>query len=80
MRRDALAAKMTPALSIGRRGSWLTVGLDGRRVTVGWAGTGLSWTERLPPAPAPHAGHRSAGAELGYTIVALCALAVLLAA
>jgi hypothetical protein len=32
----------------------------GRRVTVGGLGTSLFYTERVPPAAAPHGGHRAA--------------------
>src|SRR5260370_23332283 len=49
-----------PSLSIGHRGAWYTIGPRGRRVTLGLPGTGLYWTERIPPAAAPHAGHRTA--------------------
>jgi hypothetical protein len=49
-----------PSLSIGGRGAWYTVAPHGRRVTLGLPGTGLFWTEHIPPAAAPHAGHRSA--------------------
>jgi hypothetical protein len=31
-----------------------------RRVTLGLPGSGLWWTETIPPARAPHAGHRLA--------------------
>jgi hypothetical protein len=48
------------SLSLGHRGFWWTVGPRGRRATVGLPGTGLFWTERIPPAPAPHGGHRAA--------------------
>jgi hypothetical protein len=48
------------SLSIGHRGAWYTVGPHGRRVTVGLPGTGLYYTEHVPPAAPPHAGHRSA--------------------
>ncbi len=44
-----------PSLSIGHRGAWYTIGPRGRRVTFGLPGTGLSWTQRLPPAAPPHA-------------------------
>jgi hypothetical protein len=37
------------ALSIGHRGAWYTIGPHGRRVTLGLPGTGLFWTERIPP-------------------------------
>jgi hypothetical protein len=46
------------SLSIGHRGAWYTVGWNGGRATVGLSGTGLFWTERVPPAPPPHDGHR----------------------
>lgn len=37
-------------VSVGRRGAWLTYGLDGsRRTTIGAPGTGLRWTEYRPP-------------------------------
>jgi Protein of unknown function (DUF4236) len=45
------------SLSVGRRGAWYTTGPRGRRVTAGWPGTGLFWTERLPPAAPPHGRH-----------------------
>ena len=44
-----------PSLSIGGRGHWLTFGPRGRRVTVGWPGSGISYTQTVPPAGAPHA-------------------------
>jgi len=46
-----------PSLSIGHRGGWFTIGPRGNRVTVGGLGTGLYYTERVPPATAPHGGH-----------------------
>jgi hypothetical protein len=49
-----------PSLSIGHRGAWHTVGPHGRRVTLGLPGTGIFYSEHIPPAAAPHAGHRSA--------------------
>jgi hypothetical protein len=48
------------SLSIGHRGAWYTVGPHGRRVTLGIPGSGLFWTEHIPPAAPPHAWHRSA--------------------
>jgi hypothetical protein len=36
------------------------MGPRGKRVTVGGLGTGLFWTEKVPPAAAPHAGHQAA--------------------
>ena len=53
------ASKSGLSLSIGHRGLWYTVGPRGRRVTLGIPGTGLYWTERVPPARAPHAGHQA---------------------
>jgi hypothetical protein len=35
--------------------AWYTVGPRGRRVTARLPGTGLFWTERLPPPKASHA-------------------------
>jgi len=49
-----------PSLSIGHRGGRYTFGPRGRRVTLGLPGTGLYWTERVPPAAPVHAGHRMA--------------------
>jgi hypothetical protein len=46
------------SLSIGHRGGLYTLGPHGRRrVTLGLPGSGLFWTEQIPPARAPHAGH-----------------------
>jgi hypothetical protein len=44
------------SLSIGHRGAWYTVGPRGRRVTLGLPGTGIFYTQSLPPAAPPHAG------------------------
>ena len=53
--------KRGASLSIGHRGAWYTVGPHGRRrVTLGLPGTGIYYTESVPPAAPPHAGHRSA--------------------
>jgi hypothetical protein len=48
-----------PSLSIGHRGAWFTFGPRGKRMTVGGLGTGLYYTEKIPPATAPHGGHTS---------------------
>jgi hypothetical protein len=53
-------SKSGASLSIGHRGTWLTVGPRGRRATLGIPGTGIYWTEEIPPSAPPHAGHRSA--------------------
>ena len=45
------------SLSIGGRGAWWTIGRRGRRVTLGLPGSGICWTERVPPAAPAHAGH-----------------------
>jgi hypothetical protein len=42
--------KSGASLSVGRKGMWLTAGPRGRRATVGLPGTGLFWTEKIPPA------------------------------
>ncbi len=42
------------SLSIGHRGAWYTIGQRGQRVTLGLPGTGIFYTQRLPPAGAPH--------------------------
>ena len=49
-----------PSLSIGHRGGWFTIGPRGKRVIVGGLGTGLYYMEKVPPATAPHGGHRAA--------------------
>jgi hypothetical protein len=54
------ASRSGLSFSIGTRGAWLTVGPRGRRVTVGIPGTGIYWTEQIPPSAPPHAGHQSA--------------------
>ena len=56
-------SKSGASVSIDHRGSWLTAGPRGRRVTVGLPGTGLFWTERLPPG-------RVAQARLALVVVA----------
>jgi Protein of unknown function (DUF4236) len=55
------ASRSGLSLSIGGRGAWYTVGARGRRVSLGLPGTGLFWTEHVPPPHKPvHAGHRLA--------------------
>jgi hypothetical protein len=46
-------------------------------VTVGLPGTGLYWTERVPPAAPPHGGHRLAFAIAVGILLALAALVLL---
>jgi hypothetical protein len=58
-------SKSGASLSIGHRGAWYTIGPHGRRVTLGLPGTGLFWTEHVPPHKPVHAGHR-----LAFVIVA----------
>ncbi len=48
-------SKSGASLSIGHRGAWYTIGPRGRRVTLGLPGTGLSWTDHVPPAALSHA-------------------------
>lgn len=44
------------SVSIGHRGAWLTVGPHGkRRATLGWPGTGISYTSTLRPGQRPNA-------------------------
>jgi hypothetical protein len=64
-----------PSLSIGGRGAWYTVGSRGRRVTLGWPGSGIFYTEHIPPAARIHAGHRSAFAIVIVAIGLLILLA-----
>jgi hypothetical protein len=66
-------SKSGASLSLGHRGAWLTIGPRGQRVTVGAPGTGLYWTEKIPPSAPPHAGHRSA---FGLAIILLALAAV----
>jgi hypothetical protein len=66
--------KSGASLSLGGRGHWLTVGPRGRRVTLGIPGTGIYWTEKIPPSALPHAGHRSA---FGLVVILLALAAVL---
>ena len=62
-------SKSGASLSIGHRGLWYTFGPHGRRrATLGLPGTGLYWTETIPPARAPHAGHR-----LAFVVVVIAA-------
>jgi hypothetical protein len=60
------------SLSIGGRGPWCTVGPRGRRVTLGLPGTGLYWTEKVPPHAPPHGGHR-----LAFALVVLIGVGLL---
>jgi Protein of unknown function (DUF4236) len=48
------------SLSIGHRSAWFTIGPREPRVTLGAPGTGLYWTEVVPPTRPPHAGQRAA--------------------
>jgi Protein of unknown function (DUF4236) len=59
------------SLSIGGRGAWYTIGPHGRRATLGLPGTGLFWTERIPPHQPVHAGHQSAFVLVLVGIIAL---------
>jgi hypothetical protein len=52
-------------------GAWWTVGRRGQRATVGLPGSGLYWTERVPPAPPPHGGHRLAFVVVVIAVVGL---------
>ncbi len=63
-------SKSGVSLSIGHRGAWFTIGPRGRRATLGLPGSGIYWTERVPPARAPHAGH-----QLLFVLLALIVLA-----
>jgi hypothetical protein len=67
-------SKSGASISIGHRGAWYTIGPQGRRVTVGLPGSGLYWTEQVPPASAPHAGHRFA-----FVLAAVIVLAAVFA-
>jgi len=50
-------SKSGVSTSIGTRGAWLTFGKRGTRATVGIPGTGISYTETLPPHQ-QHAKHQ----------------------
>jgi hypothetical protein len=69
-------SKSGASLSIGGRGAWYTLGPRGRRVTLGLPGTGLYWTEQVPPAAPAHVGHQS-GFALTVILVAIVALYLL---
>jgi hypothetical protein len=64
------------SLSVGRKGAWYTSGPRGQRVTAGWPGTGLFWTEKLPPLAAVHRRHGTG--ELIVGLIVIVAVAVLL--
>jgi hypothetical protein len=53
-------SKRGASLSVGHRGAWYTVGPRCQRATLGLPGTGLFWTEKVPLAAPPQAGHRVA--------------------
>lgn len=67
------ASRSGLSLSIGHRGAWYTIGPRGRRVTLGLPGTGLYWTEHIPPAKPPHAGHQA----LFAAIVLIAAIVII---
>jgi hypothetical protein len=68
-------SKSGASLSLGHRGAWWTVGPRGGRATLGVPGTGLFWTEKVPPATPPTARHRVAFIVVVLVVVALLALA-----
>jgi hypothetical protein len=50
------------SLSFGHRGAWLTVGPHGRRrATLGWPGTGISYSKDLSRGQRPNPGSKRAG-------------------
>jgi hypothetical protein len=62
-------SKSGASVSVGRRGAWLTTGPRGQRATVGLPGTGLFWTEKLPPVAAARGrGPLSVGLVLRYVL------------
>jgi uncharacterized protein DUF4236 len=63
-------SKSGASLSIGHRGAWYTVGPRGRRATLGIPGSGLYYTENIPPSAPPHAGHRLFGLAVVLAAVA----------
>ena len=61
------------SLSIGHRGAWYTVGPHGhRRVALGLPGSGLFYTQSIPPGPPIRHHHRIAFAIL--VVAALVAI------
>ena len=60
------------SLSVGHKGARYTVGPRGRRVTLGLPGTGLYWTEKVPPHAPPRGGHR-----LAFALVVLIGVGLL---
>lgn len=63
-------SKSGVSLSIGHRGCWFTIGPRGRRATLGVPGSGVFWTEAIPPARPPHVGHRLTLALLVLIVLA----------
>ena len=63
------------SFSIGHRGAWWTVGPRGRHISLGVPGTGIWWTENIPPHRPVHHGHRLALALL--IVAAIVALIVI---
>ena len=65
-------SRSAASLSIGRRSAWFTLGPRRPRVTLGAPGTGLYWTEAVPPARLPPAGRRAA--SIAAVIVGLAVI------
>jgi Protein of unknown function (DUF4236) len=57
------------SVSIGSRGSWVTLGHGQRRTTIGLPGTGLSYTAQHPLPPV-HGGHQLLFALVVAVVVA----------
>lgn len=73
-------SKSGASWSIGRKGATLNLGgRRGPRATIGLPGTGLSWSERLGPAPANDqaTGAREDDGGLAIALLILVALLVL---
>ena len=68
------AGQFVEERAVGHRGGWLMFGARGTRATVGVPGTGLFWTERIPPAAPPSAAHR-----VNFGVAALMVIVVLFA-
>ena len=67
-------SKSGASVSVGHRGVSATFGSKGRRVTLGLPGSGLFWTERIPPAGPVSAAHRLNTLLVAIVIVVLLAL------
>jgi Protein of unknown function (DUF4236) len=69
------ASRSGLSLSIGHRGlGWFTIGPRGRRLTVDiLPGSGIYYTEKLPPQPSPSPARNRAGRALVIILLVIAA-------